>query len=42
VRRVRLDGRVIWDAATRRGRPFLTHKAIRRGGNLVFEMCAAK
>jgi predicted alpha-1,2-mannosidase len=41
VRRVRLDGRVIWDAATRRGRPFLTHKAIRRGGNLVFEMCAA-
>lgn len=40
VRSVRLDGRLIWDAATRRGRPFLTHKAIRRGGTLVFEMCS--
>ena len=40
VRSVRLNGRVIWDAATRRGRPFLTHKAIRRGGTLVFEMCS--
>ena len=40
VRRVRLNGRVIWDATTRRGRPFLTHKAVRRGGTLVFEMCS--
>ena len=39
VRSVRLDGRLIWDAATRRGRPFITHKAIRRGGTLVFDMC---
>lgn len=41
VRRVRLNGRVIWDAEPRRGRPFLSHKAVSRGGTLTFEMCSA-
>ena len=39
VRAVRLNGRILWDAETRRGRPFLSHKALRKGGILEFEMC---
>ncbi|MBO5562546.1 MAG: GH92 family glycosyl hydrolase [Bacteroidales bacterium] len=38
VHSVRLNGRLLWDAKTRRGRPFLSHKALSRGGTLVFEM----
>ena len=40
VQRVLLNGRTLWDARTRRGRPFLRHKALIRGGTLTFEMCS--
>ena len=39
VRSVRLNGRLVWDAATGRGRPFLSHKSLLHGGTLTYEMC---
>jgi predicted alpha-1,2-mannosidase len=38
VRSIRWNGRLLWDAATRRGRPFITHRSLLRGGDLVFDM----
>ncbi len=39
VRSVRLNGRLVWDAVHRRGRPFLSHESLLRGGTLTYEMC---
>ena len=39
VRSIRLNGRLVWDASHRRGRPFLSHESLLRGGTLTYEMC---